>query len=526
MILKGSQRANGADLAVHLLNAYDNERIEVAEVHGTVADDLYGAFAEFEAVAAGTRATKPLYSLSINPPEKLTREQYAEAIDMIEKRLGLTGQPRAIVFHHKTDKDGQVREHCHVVWSRIDAEKMRAIHMAHDHRKLCDLACDLAHKYGLDLPPGLKAWDEKRRFKKEALEPTLGEKAQQEATGISPEQRRAEITAAFEQSDNTKAFINALEQKGYVLAAGSRRGFVVVDKFANVHSLSRYVKGHSAKQIRARLAPLTPEQLPSVDEAKEIVRQRKQAQDERQREQKARDKDRLDEILKERQEALDEAHQARRADLAGKEQDLLIRQQHERLTLEAAQKLDSERLGFRARRYVAELIAKTPVLRSVLGPDQKITGIDPRVRQVKERTALARRHERERADIARSKRLLAKLENRERQSLEKAAKRDHSNELRREFSAGKAQHMDNRAMQDFYDAARDLELWKEHHFEPGDLYGAFNEAAGIWDEFDGFGGDDDHMPAPDLDADDDADDHTRGFKPSRGRGYGYRRDDD
>jgi hypothetical protein len=45
MILKGSQRGNGADLAIHLMNACDNERIEIAEVYGTVAGDLYASIA-------------------------------------------------------------------------------------------------------------------------------------------------------------------------------------------------------------------------------------------------------------------------------------------------------------------------------------------------------------------------------------------------------------------------------------------------------------------------------------------------
>ena len=119
MILKGNQRGNGADLAIHLMNSYDNESIEVAEVYGTVAGDLLGAFAEFEAVSRGTKATEYLYSLSIDPPQPMSREQYYEAISGIEYGLGLTGQPRAVVFHVK---DG--REHCHVVWSRIDIEKI------------------------------------------------------------------------------------------------------------------------------------------------------------------------------------------------------------------------------------------------------------------------------------------------------------------------------------------------------------------------------------------------------------------
>ena len=41
-----------------------------------------------------------------------------------------------------------------------------------------------------------------------------------------------------------------------VSAHGDRRGFVVVDRFANVHSLSRYIKDHKAKYIKAKLAPL------------------------------------------------------------------------------------------------------------------------------------------------------------------------------------------------------------------------------------------------------------------------------
>src|SRR5690606_11404220 len=154
-----------------------------------------------------------------------------------------------------------------------------AIHMAHDHRRLCDLACELARKYGLDLPPGLEAWEKKQRFEKEKLEPTLAENALTSKTGISPEQRRKEITAAYERSDSAAAFRAALAQQGYILARGDRRGFVVVDKFAQVHSLSRYVEGHTARQIKKKLSGLDPDDLPSAEEAKEIVRRRGEKED-------------------------------------------------------------------------------------------------------------------------------------------------------------------------------------------------------------------------------------------------------
>jgi MobA/VirD2-like, nuclease domain len=236
MILKGNQRAGGDDLATHLMNEFDNERIEVAQIRGTVADHLHGAFGEYEALASGTRCTEPLYSLSINPSAPISREQYYTAIDRIEQRLGLSGQARAVVFHVKHG-----REHAHVVWCRIDTAKMRAVPLSHDRQKLRSLARELAHEFGLPLPEGL-AQDRgaDRARKKEA---TLAEKAQADETGITPGQRRAEITEAYRRSDSAEAFRAALKEKGYVLATGDKRVYVVVDRFGKVHSLARQIDG-------------------------------------------------------------------------------------------------------------------------------------------------------------------------------------------------------------------------------------------------------------------------------------------
>ncbi len=67
MILKGNQRGGGQQLAAHLQNSFDNERVEIADVRGSVAQDLSGAFAEWAAEARGTQCKKFLYSLSLNP---------------------------------------------------------------------------------------------------------------------------------------------------------------------------------------------------------------------------------------------------------------------------------------------------------------------------------------------------------------------------------------------------------------------------------------------------------------------------
>ena len=129
-------------------------------------DDLSGAFAEWAAEARGTKCQKFLYSLSLNPDQSqghLTREQYLELLERTERSLKLVGQPRAVVFHEKRDKDGVLREHCHAVWSRIDTEKMKAVQIAHDRLKLRTVAQEFARDHGLELPDGMKPGKEGQR---------------------------------------------------------------------------------------------------------------------------------------------------------------------------------------------------------------------------------------------------------------------------------------------------------------------------------------------------------------------------
>src|ERR1035437_8671712 len=167
MILKGNQRGGGSQLAIHLMNSFDNEVVEVADVRGTVAQDLSGAFAEWAAEARATRCEKYIYSLSLSPDQaqgRLTREQYLDLIARTERSLKLVGQPRALVFHEKRDKDGVLRQHAHAIWSRIDTEKTKAIQIAHDHLKLRTVAKEFARDNGLELPDGMKKDGKRDRF--------------------------------------------------------------------------------------------------------------------------------------------------------------------------------------------------------------------------------------------------------------------------------------------------------------------------------------------------------------------------
>lgn len=55
--------------ARHLLNARDNDHVELYEVRGFLSDDLAGAFMEADAISQGKRCRNFLFSLSLNPPE-------------------------------------------------------------------------------------------------------------------------------------------------------------------------------------------------------------------------------------------------------------------------------------------------------------------------------------------------------------------------------------------------------------------------------------------------------------------------
>lgn len=282
MIIKGNARAGGANLAAHLMNTRDNDRVEVAEIRGMAANDVRGAFMEMEAVAAGTQCEKYLYSLSLNPTTSMTRAQYATAITVIEEKLGLTDQPRAIVFHHKASKTtGESREHCHIVWSRIDPETMKAKQLSFDRQKLRSAARELAHIFQHELPDGLKHDRGPERFQDRFNDQSWAEHNQAERTGMNKADRIAQITECYQKADSGSAFINALEEQGYYLARGDRRGFVVVDMAGEVHSLSRQIKGEKAAAIKAKLAPLTPDKLPDVSEARIFIAQRQQARVER-----------------------------------------------------------------------------------------------------------------------------------------------------------------------------------------------------------------------------------------------------
>lgn len=87
MILKASQRGGSRQLATHLLKTEENEHVDVHEIRGFMADNLDGALHEAYAMSRGTRCSKFLFSVSLNPPESeyVSTDVFENTLDRIEK---------------------------------------------------------------------------------------------------------------------------------------------------------------------------------------------------------------------------------------------------------------------------------------------------------------------------------------------------------------------------------------------------------------------------------------------------------
>ncbi len=257
MILKAKERGNAPQLAQYLMSMRDNEHVELHELRGFVSDDLDAAFKEAEAIASQTKCKNHLFSMSLNPPEgaHVSREDFERAVDQIEGKLGLDDHARALVFH---EKDG--RRHAHAVWSRIDSDEMRAKNMSFYKQKLMDVSRDLYLEHGWDMPKGMVD-----RSMRNPLNFSRAEWQQANRSKQDPKMIKAAFQECWKNSDGSDALKASLEEKGFFLAKGDRRGVVAVDVRGETYSLSRWA-GVKAKDVRERIPDA--EFLSSVQDTK------------------------------------------------------------------------------------------------------------------------------------------------------------------------------------------------------------------------------------------------------------------
>jgi len=265
VILVGSQRGGASNLAGHLLKQ-ENEHVEVHELRGFASENLRGALNEAYAVSRGTKCKQFLFSLSLNPPpqENVKTEVFEAAIERIEEKLGLSGQPRAIVFHEKEGPSG-IRRHAHAVWSRIDSDEMKAVQLSFTKKKLRDVSRELYIEHGWKMPRGFVNSQERnpKNF-------TLAEWQQAKRAGKDPRAIKTDFQDAWAISDSKAAFTHAMQERGYKIARGDRRGFVAVDIHGEVYSIPKQANVKT-RQVRQRLGD--EKALPNVADAKDQIAQ-------------------------------------------------------------------------------------------------------------------------------------------------------------------------------------------------------------------------------------------------------------
>jgi hypothetical protein len=273
MIIKGASRRAPDQLAAHLLRTDTNGRVEILELQSPHAT-LPETFRDWQLLATNTKGTKGLYHANIDPAEqyKMSPEQWKRSVSVLEEELGLQGQPRAVVLHEKHG-----RQHIHVVWQRTDLDTMTLRSDSQNYQAHERASNILELEFGHERVPGKHAKrdrDSQPEFPKSQI--NHAEWQQGERSGLDPRERKAALTALYQQSDSGQTFKVALEEKGYILAQGDRRDFVIVDQAGDVHSLGRQLQGVKAAELRARMADVGREALPTVEEARTLQEQRQQ----------------------------------------------------------------------------------------------------------------------------------------------------------------------------------------------------------------------------------------------------------
>jgi hypothetical protein len=165
------------------------------------------------------------------------------------------------VFHEK-----EARRHAHCVWSRIDLDAMKAINLPHFKRRLCDVSRELYLDHGWEMPRGLTDRRERSPF-------NFSREQWQQARrrGRHPQALKVMFRECWAMSDSAKSLASALEERGFYLAQGDRRGFVAVDHRGEVYSIDKWTELRT-KEVRAKLGG--PEHLPTVAAAKELIASR------------------------------------------------------------------------------------------------------------------------------------------------------------------------------------------------------------------------------------------------------------
>lgn len=245
-----------------------SERVEFTQTLNLPTDDPKRAIAqmiwtaqhqdELKVQAGGKSTGRKLdhpvyaYSLSWHPEESPDREHMIQAGIESLKALGMEEHQTIIVCHND-----EPHPHIHMIVNRVHPVTGKAAKLSNDRLKLSQWAENYEKERG-------KIYCDKRIRNN-----------QKRGEGEFVKAYHDEITDLYRRSGSGKDFIKALESKGYLLAKGDRRDFVIVDEYGKARNPAKLIEGATVQDIRDKFSGLDPETLPSVKDA--VARQGKEA---------------------------------------------------------------------------------------------------------------------------------------------------------------------------------------------------------------------------------------------------------
>ena len=208
--------------------------------------------------ATGRKLRKPVFAFSLSwaPEQEPDKPTMLEAAKRSLEALGLAEHQAIIVAH-----SDRPHRHVHIVANTVHPMTGLVAQLKHTKRKLSDFALQYEQEGG-------KIYCARREENRRTRE-------QGEPTRYSD----PHVQEAWNATSSGKAFVAALEEKGYRLAQGRKR-LVVIDPYGKTHNPARLLKDVKAADIRRRLDDIDLSRLPDADEAAaEIARSSKDGKD-------------------------------------------------------------------------------------------------------------------------------------------------------------------------------------------------------------------------------------------------------
>lgn len=184
---------------------------------------------------------QPVYTFSLawspeqNPEDNHMRDKVLDALEL----LGLKDHEAVFVAHNET-----AHPHVHGIVNLVNPTNGKTLRPQNDRLKLSTWA----EAYEKEQK---KIYCEQRVINNEKRR--SGNKVKHRSVRV---EQASLIQNLYNQSKDALDFQQALDNSGYTLARGDRRGFVLVDQSGKISSLSRQLKGQRAKDIKERLANL------------------------------------------------------------------------------------------------------------------------------------------------------------------------------------------------------------------------------------------------------------------------------